>query len=735
MHPQQLNYIITLNPPALSNLPTIHLDPTNSEPFQSLPGHAKQEGVPKALVKAMGRLNGIPKDVSPSIGFGRNRAGDVTSSEEIGFDESDREGGSSLDTEHPDNKDQGQSDDEQSNNSFRVFELGRRTHSGFRSFPKLSRSQLQFKFSNANGFIEVKFMGSNPSYLCRRNDYLREGEEGGKVEMGRNYEYKLADGDAVWLLDFPELKYTVRVEESKSTDSTNDIPPSATVQRASSPDLFEISAGAVRARQECQQSDNEEGPRTPKLELSKKRGSEELETTVKKRMVSGDFLMIDADKEPAETQMDFDSPIEEASDQVLNLGKASNSHGADQMPSGSFKSAATIESKTSTSAPKKTIRLAIPSIATNECKIPTHIAADCFRDALQTFLDQAAIPSSNPYEIVLIDPSLDTISAYTDVIYNVPIFKTHQASNLGRLRSEEGLDCQVLVVETNWRMKWESMGTSRAVYERGGNVLKDLGRGTLQLADSAMVAVPTSSPLYTEEGVTHIIHVHPPNLNPNRPDPLPTPEATVPILRATWEGVLRAFRGVVMGSPATKAPTRVGGGLSYAVQTMMQASARQSSSSSTPSKTSTLSYASIASNSKQNQTLQKIPSNTATRGFGPGAGGGSWDTALIRHASLNFRFGFHAVPSMKQLHLHVISDDMVSPCMKKIHHWNSFTTRFFLPFEDVRQRLFEEGRIEINKSEYEMLLKAPLVCNKCQRQLANIPTLKSHLEDHLEGKL
>lgn len=44
----------------------------------------------------------------------------------------------------------------------------------------------------------------------------------------------------------------------------------------------------------------------------------------------------------------------------------------------------------------------------------------------------------------------------------------------------------------------------------------------------------------------------------------------------------------------------------------------------------------------------------------------------------NFKIGYHAEPSMVRLHLHVISDDMNSPCLKSKKHWNSFNTDFFL---------------------------------------------------------
>jgi len=40
--------------------------------------------------------------------------------------------------------------------------------------------------------------------------------------------------------------------------------------------------------------------------------------------------------------------------------------------------------------------------------------------------------------------------------------------------------------------------------------------------------------------------------------------------------------------------------------------------------------------------------------------------------------GYHAMPSMQRLHLHVISTDFNSPYLKTKYHWNSFTTSFFL---------------------------------------------------------
>ncbi|XP_060773253.1 aprataxin isoform X2 [Neoarius graeffei] len=45
---------------------------------------------------------------------------------------------------------------------------------------------------------------------------------------------------------------------------------------------------------------------------------------------------------------------------------------------------------------------------------------------------------------------------------------------------------------------------------------------------------------------------------------------------------------------------------------------------------------------------------------------------------LHFRLGYHTIPSMSHVHLHVISQDFDSPCLKNKKHWNSFTTDYFI---------------------------------------------------------
>lgn len=96
----------------------------------------------------------------------------------------------------------------------------------------------------------------------------------------------------------------------------------------------------------------------------------------------------------------------------------------------------------------------------------------------------------------------------------------------------------------------------------------------------------------------------------------------------------------------------------------------------------------------------------------------------------SFQIGYHAVPSMLQLHLHVISTDFCSPCLKTKKHWNSFTTRFFIPSSDFIKMVQNDTHLKLDRAEYLELLKSDLKCHRCQLGFKTMPNLKSHLEVH-----
>ncbi|XP_076876578.1 aprataxin isoform X2 [Brachyhypopomus gauderio] len=110
--------------------------------------------------------------------------------------------------------------------------------------------------------------------------------------------------------------------------------------------------------------------------------------------------------------------------------------------------------------------------------------------------------------------------------------------------------------------------------------------------------------------------------------------------------------------------------------------------------------------------------------------GGSMVQQCPDGQKLRFRLGYHAIPSMSHVHLHVISQDFDSPCLKNKKHWNSFTTDYFIESEDVIAMLERDGKVAVKDGTSE-LLKLPLRCHVCHKEQATIPKLKDHLKTHL----
>jgi len=91
--------------------------------------------------------------------------------------------------------------------------------------------------------------------------------------------------------------------------------------------------------------------------------------------------------------------------------------------------------------------------------------------------------------------------------------------------------------------------------------------------------------------------------------------------------------------------------------------------------------------------------------------------------------GIHAHPSMNHLHIHVMSVDRYSDCLKHRKHYNSFTTPFFIDVtdfplakDDVRRHPGREGYLD-----------ADLKCWRCGRNFGHkFAPLKRHLEEEFE---
>lgn len=117
----------------------------------------------------------------------------------------------------------------------------------------------------------------------------------------------------------------------------------------------------------------------------------------------------------------------------------------------------------------------------------------------------------------------------------------------------------------------------------------------------------------------------------------------------------------------------------------------------------------------------------------------AWFVEEVRHKPTKekigrFLFGYHAVPSLYPLHLHIITDDFHSPALKTKKHWNSFTSEYFIKSETVEKILSEGKHFKTAMKEeeyYEGLLNSSsLHCHKCQQSFSTIPQLKNHLVSH-----
>ena len=57
--------------------------------------------------------------------------------------------------------------------------------------------------------------------------------------------------------------------------------------------------------------------------------------------------------------------------------------------------------------------------------------------------------------------------------------------------------------------------------------------------------------------------------------------------------------------------------------------------------------------------------------------------SLQASSPVSFRVGYHAVPSLRPMHIHIISEDFSSDCLKNKKHYQSFCFPFFIPVQKV----------------------------------------------------
>ncbi|OCK93110.1 HIT-like protein [Cenococcum geophilum 1.58] len=91
--------------------------------------------------------------------------------------------------------------------------------------------------------------------------------------------------------------------------------------------------------------------------------------------------------------------------------------------------------------------------------------------------------------------------------------------------------------------------------------------------------------------------------------------------------------------------------------------------------------------------------------------------------------GVHAHPSMSHLHIHIISCDRFSPCLKNRKHYNSFNTGFFVPIEDFP---LDDADVRWHPGR-EGYLREDMKCWRCGLNFeGKFVRLKDHLEEEFE---
>lgn len=97
--------------------------------------------------------------------------------------------------------------------------------------------------------------------------------------------------------------------------------------------------------------------------------------------------------------------------------------------------------------------------------------------------------------------------------------------------------------------------------------------------------------------------------------------------------------------------------------------------------------------------------------------------------------GCHSVPSLSNLHIHVLTKDFHSARLKNKKHYNSFNTDFFIPFDQLPLKgstKFDEPRFDAEKME-KLCKTTGLKCCYCEAPFDNkFRQLKNHLDQEFE---
>ncbi|KAH0470913.1 hypothetical protein IEQ34_000636 [Dendrobium chrysotoxum] len=439
--------------------------------------------------------------------------------------------------------------------------------------------------------------------------------------------------------------------------------------------------------------------------------------------------------------------------------------------------------------------LAFPSISTSDFQFNMDKASDVIVEAVADFFskfDKVKLilvdlsPKSKMLSLVKVKASKKNVDTTR--------FSTY-AGDITRLYTGGGLHCNVIANASNCDTRW----TTGDALEIATKEQAD----TISPGSSIIVPVPRTSPLNQREGVTYVIHVLGPNMNPQRPNCLKDDYVKgCKVLYEAYSSLFNNFASIALSQNYQKEysgdskyePTKSVGKffesvvecqpssseqkskreVSYAKSNgdsgglprcfgMLEKEEQKSERSDHSAKSSWGSWAhalhQIAMHPEKhnrdvieisddfvvlNDLYPKAKKHILVTSRLPGldcladigrehlqmlqkmhAAGLKWAEQFSSHdPSLVFRLGYHSVPSMRQLHLHVISQDFDSTHLRKKKHWNSFNTPFFRDSIDVQEEIKMNGLATIKE---EKLLSSELRCHHCKSAHPNLPRLKYHI--------
>ncbi|KDP22862.1 hypothetical protein JCGZ_00449 [Jatropha curcas] len=461
--------------------------------------------------------------------------------------------------------------------------------------------------------------------------------------------------------------------------------------------------------------------------------------------------------------------------------------------------------------------LAFPSISTADFQFNNEKASNIIVEKVEEFLNK---PGNA--RLVLVDLShgskILSLVRTKAIQRNIDMKKFFTfVGDITQLYSQGGLRCNVIANAANWRLKPGGGGVNAAIFSAAGPALEMATKeraSSLMPGHAVVVPLPSNSPLYSREGVSHVIHVLGPNMNPRRPNCLNGDytkgckilrdaytslfDGFVSILRElpnlmtrssenlVSEQSLQDTSHVVLGNRLTNGDQKIkrdgdcvserskkckeshngiGVESTCSGSTHGNACGDNSKIDESPAKSwsswaQALYHIAMHPERHKGELLEISDDAVVLNDLYPKAKkhllvvaryegldrladvnqehlqllttmhavGLKWaEKFLCEDLSMIFRLGYHSAPSMRQLHLHVISQDFNSDNLKNKKHWNSFTTAFFRDSVDVIEEIRNHGKATLKDDD--SYLSTELRCHRCRSAHPNIPRLKSHIKN------